>query len=469
MDDSCWQWSLGEFGHAQLGDERRTKRLVALAARAAGRPGGTIARVFDDLAEREAAFRFVESESIEPREIVAASSTACARRCRDESLVVVGVDATGLSYRDPGRRRGLGPLGKHKCKTAGIHVMSALAVSASGESIGLLDQRHWVRSWARPSKSKSGGKWDRRKRSDRETYFWVRVLKASQARLSVEAPACRPWFQLDRGGDCQAVLEHAHRAQLLVTIRANFDRRLTARGQRQYLFAELAKRPPDGYDVIEIPEREGRPRRTATLAIRRSRVSLSLPVRHQRHPLEINVVSADEVGAPAGVEPVRWVLLTTASVKDFEAACQVVRAYSLRWRIEDFHRAWKSGACCIEDSQLRHRSHLLRWAAIMAPVAARIERLKHLSRAHPEQPATVLFSQVEIDAVLLLRRSRGRKVPYEPGQVPTLGELTRWIADLGGYMGSKNSKPPGTVVLQRGLERVATAAQLLAELKEGGT
>ena len=78
-----------------------------------------------------------------------------------------------------------------------------------------------------------------------------------------------------------------------------------------------------------------------------------------------------------------------------------------------------------------------------------------------------ILSQDEIDAVILLR-SKDRPVPYRLGAVPTLGEVTGWIAALGGYMGSKNSPPPGATVLARGLERIETAAQVLALQRQSG-
>ena len=101
----------------------------------------------------------------------------------------------------------------------------------------------------------------------------------------------------------------------------------------------------------------------------------------------------------------------------------------------------------------------------MAAVAARIERIKHRSRSEPELPATVEYTQDEIDATIVLR-SHETRVSQKPGDVPTLGEVTKWIADLGGYMGSKRSPPPGSVVLRRGMEQVAAAAIAIKALRE---
>jgi len=46
-------WAYEEFGHAELGDTRRTARLVRMAASLAERPGGKILDVFRSNAEQD--------------------------------------------------------------------------------------------------------------------------------------------------------------------------------------------------------------------------------------------------------------------------------------------------------------------------------------------------------------------------------------------------------------------------------
>ena len=70
--------------------------------------------------------------------------------------------------------------------------------------------------------------------------------------------------------------------------------------------------------------------------------------------------------------------------------------------MENFHETWKSGACNVETTQLRSVQNVIRWAIILASVAMRIQRLIYLSRSQPEQPATVEFTQPEIDAVIVV-------------------------------------------------------------------
>jgi hypothetical protein len=52
------EWAQNEFGFAQLGDQRRNRRLVNIAEHLAVKPGGTLPQAFPEWAELKAAYRF---------------------------------------------------------------------------------------------------------------------------------------------------------------------------------------------------------------------------------------------------------------------------------------------------------------------------------------------------------------------------------------------------------------------------
>ena len=67
MDDrATWGASFGEehFGAAQLGDQRRTKRLTQLADRMVRHPGGTLPEKIDDPASLKALYRLMDCEEV---------------------------------------------------------------------------------------------------------------------------------------------------------------------------------------------------------------------------------------------------------------------------------------------------------------------------------------------------------------------------------------------------------------------
>jgi len=122
----------------------------------------------------------------------------------------------------------------------------------------------------------------------------------------------------------------------------------------------------------------------------------------------------------------------------------------------------------VESSQLRSQKALLLWATMMATVAARIERLKVLSRTQPDTPPETELSTHELKALLLLRREYGKRNEVIPKRIPTIDVAVRWIAELGGYTGKSSGGPPGSTTIRRGLERLEMAAKAV-ELLEGLT
>lgn len=459
-EHAAWKWASEEFGHAQLGDRRRTARAVSMAATLAAHPSGHVTQVYAHGDEREAAFRFVRNEEILPQALMDAAQTRTALRCAEHDVVFVSVDQTDLSIVDKKKQKGLGDLGTTGCHSHGLQVMNALAVSPSGVPLGLLSQQYWARHVGKKRSSQARRKL---RPEEKETKYWLDALSQSQARLASVTTECLPWFQLDRGGDSWPVHLFAQGQRGHLTVRASWNRRLwrTKNEPPRYLWGHLEAQSELGTHVVSIPREPGRPARQAVLSLRAARVELDLCIRkrHQRAPLW--AVLAHEENAPPGVEAIRWLLLTTYPATEAEAALQVLHGYTQRWRIEEFHKTWKSGACQVERTQLRSKDNILRWAVLLSSVAVRVQRLAMLSRTQPDLPATEELDQGEIDAAMLSTRQK----TWRPGQVPPIREVTRWIAELGGYTGKSSGGPPGIQVLTRGLQRIELLAAHLRHPK----
>ena len=187
------------------------------------------------------------------------------------------------------------------------------------------------------------------------------------------------------------------------------------------------------------------------------------PTTGKRREVKFSAINAREMhSCPTGKEPPDWLLLTNLRVENFTQARAVVSTYALRWRIEEFHRTWKSSHCNVEGSQLRSEQALRKWALVMAAVASRIERLKLLARTKPHPPADTEFSEIELHALLLLKRRSKKKAETIPDSVPTIAQATLRLAELGGYTGKSSGGPPGTITISRGLAKLRSAADAIA-------
>jgi hypothetical protein len=455
-------WAQDEFGKAEVKDVRWRRRLVLVAEQTARRPGGKVTAVISGSAERQGAYGLLESGAVPASAIAKGMFRASAERCASEAFVFCPTDGSSLTLVDRAKKK-FGPVGSRKFGIQGLKVISVLAVSATGVPLGVTGQAWWTRTPEPPKRHRHY-----RKPEEKESRYWPEAMAQTREVMREYAPDTRVWFQLDREGDAWPILQQADAEQHWFTVRGAYDRRvLLATGKKTYLRTLLANQCViSRYDLAVTPAARRRAR-TARMEVRACRVTLDFRnQRTDRHfSKTLNVVLARERGTtPRGEKPIEWLLLTNRPVGTPEELEQIVFGYSLRWRIEEFHRAWKSGVCRVEDSQLRSSQAAIKWATILAAVAIRVERLKLLSRKEPDRPATDEFSAIELRALKLLRFGKSGNKAVSRAAVPTLSEATLWLAQLGGYTGTSSGGPPGSVTLERGLTQLEAATRAIEAL-----
>lgn len=465
MDDEIESaWAQEQFGRTDLGDARRTARLVRMATSAARAPAGTVTAVFDDDAERQGAYDFLESPRIAAEALERGVGEAAARRCGEESRVFVAVDGSSLTFVDKTGERGLGAVGTYVAGASGLKVITALALSDCGVPIGVVRQVTWRRPAQRPTNRRAARQ---RPVDKKETRHWLAAVKDTAERMVKTGSKTRMTYLIDREGDSAAMLTTLVGTAHDFIVRGNWDREVATDDGRPWKVRNLFayRRPLGAYD-LPVSARPGRSARTAHIEVGAAQVTLSVkdPTRGgEVVEMGLAAVRAQEIGTtPHGEEPIDWLLLTSLPARTEKEARAIVTAYTFRWRIEEFHRAWKSGRCNVEESQLRSIEALQKWALVLATVAVRIERMKLLSRANPDASATDAFSDSEIQAIIILKRRTGRTIPDD---IPTVAQATIWLAELGGYTGKSSGGPPGTVTLARGLLRVRAAADAIEALR----
>lgn len=455
------RWSEEEFGCVDLGDARLERRLLQVAVRVAESSGGTVASVFRVPAERQAAYDLLSNPRVDWEAIGEASHVATVLRTVGEEFVIVAEDGSSLNIADEAHTKGTGPVGTRSAGARGFQVMNLIVVSRKGVPLGLCGQGWWSRAETPATKSNKS-----RSTEEKETKYWgIEMAKATDLFIQ-HAPGTKPWYQIDRGGDAWPVLVAAMADNQWVTIRSSSNRRLVdaVDGTRQYLHEMLAKAPLLGGYLLPVKGGHGRAARTARMQVRSALVALHMldDKTSQHHDVEVWCVWTVEAGTtPAGEKPLEWMLLTTRPVRTFTDATLTIYGYSLRWRVEEFHKAWKTGACNVEDLQLRSARAIRGWCTVLGADAMRLLRMTYLAREEPTRPATEEFTLDEIHAVYL-----ARSATWNGKLVPTIGKMVGWIAEIGGYAQSKSGGPAGVTILARGWDRVAPIVAVVARLRE---
>lgn len=453
------EWSVAEFGQADLGDVRRTARLVAMGATACAHPSGRVAAVFRSDRDREGAYDFLENEEVEPEEITHSVVAATVARCMGQSFVFVAVDGTSVTVVDRTGERDFGCVGSDSNGARGAKVIDALAIDPDGVVIGWLGLTFWARLPKRKVPARDTHARQARPVAEKETRYWIQTVNA--AAQALDERCIRGWFQIDREGDGCDLLLALRDTGHWWTVRGNADRSIELEGgDVGRLRAQLAAGVAAGSYDLPITGRPGRRARTARMVVRVGQVVLRLRDQrtHRITLLPVTTVWAREEGTtPPGEAPIDWLLHTNRVVETFDDAILVIFGYAQRWRVEECHRTWKRGECDVESTQLRSFAALQRWATILAAVATRIERLKRLARTQPEKAATIELTPLELRALKMLKFGAER-----PELEPTIAQVVAWLAEFGGYANKYSGTPPGATVLGRGLRYLRPAAHLLA-------
>jgi hypothetical protein len=460
------KWAREEFGFAELGHAARTKRLVTMAGGALRKPAGKVSEVYETDAQRQGAYDFLEGSQVSAEAVTAACVAASVKRCCGQPFVFVPVDGSSVSLTDREGKKGLGAVGAAAQGGRGLKVMTAYAVDARGVPIGIMAQCWWART-QKPTgcRKRKRARNAKRATKEKETQRWIDAIGGTVSAL--EGTQTRAWFQLDREGDSAPVLQALVASGHPFTVRASANRRLVA-SSPVYLRQRLARQRLLGTYPLEVASGPHRSARVARMSVRSALVQLRLrhPWSHAVTVLNVTAVWAHETShVPTGEKPIDWLLLTSHEVRDFDEACTVIDGYATRWRIEELHKTWKTGACNVEDAQLRTKVALIKWLSILLAVATRIERLKQLARKSPDLPARAELQPTELRALVLLKRQQ-KKRTETVGDEPTIAEAVRWLADLGGYTGKSSGGPPGSITIGRGLHDVLVAAAAIQAISD---
>jgi hypothetical protein len=453
------QWAQNEFAFAELGDPRRTKRLVNIATKLAANPGGTLPQALPEWAELKAAYRFFDNPVVDFAKVLQPHLERTRQACREPGEYLIIEDSTNLDFSRHRRTQDLGVIGDGEGRGFELHSALAVRVEAwtleqrpEGRVVGLFDQR-----CRRPRPAPKGESRKERLQRPRKSSWWAEAFRGAGRPPS----GCRWTYVADRESDFYEPVHICQHNGMDFIIRGCQDRRLADEAGK--LRAALAQAPVLGQSTVELRSRGGEPARTAIVELRSVQVDLDGPWRPGgwQEPLRgVTVVEVQEVNAPEGVkEPLHWVLLTSWPCRTLAEARRIVGCYTARWWVEEYHKALKSGAG-VEDSQLERGGRLEPLIAILAVVAVRLLSTKMLARSRPEgREAKESFGP---EALAILEKKFGRPKGGWNNQNVLVA-----TARLGGFLARKHDGMPGWQTIWRGWHRLMWMCEGL-EILSGG-
>jgi hypothetical protein len=444
---SCYETadSLGQamLGHAEVGDRRRSARLVTTFEQMRRHPGGTLPDKLSSPADLKALYRLCACRSVTHQALVSAMRNYTLERIsnHDGSVLVVH-DATELDYTSlESLENELGQIGKGTHR--GYICQNVIALDPqTGEVLGLLDQILHSRDEVPKGETLT----EHRNRKTRESLLWGKGTKhlTGDARLIDVA---------DQGASTFEFLEHETASGRRFVVRNGKVRKVHGGHEpsspEEYLKEYAQGLPELGSYTMDVQRQKGRKaRKQAEFAVRGGAILLLPPHAkyglHGNDPLPLYVVYVCEVNPPAGEEPIEWMLLTNEPVVTLDDAWRVISWYERRWVIEEYHKAMKTG-CRIEDLQFTAVERLQPAIALLSAVALTLLTLRDASR-RPDattRPASNLFALEYIEVLSVWRYGKVRSDL-------TVHDFYFALGRLGGHQNRKSDHLPGWLVLWRG-------------------
>lgn len=451
------------FDTADFGDQRLTKRYVTIMERLSDSPHLSIPAAMQNRAEMEGAYRFFSNPQVTPNAILAPHVSATYERIRQTRVALLVQDTTEVDVTRPEVQvEGVGPLSSES--RVGVYYHPLMGFDPQGLPLGTV----WSKTWVREKIEKKLTRLQKKAAlhttpiEQKESLRWLEGVRAAR-QVADACPDTQCVCVADSESDLYEVFCESRKTstanELQLLIRACHNRSL--KDSDGLLLTAVRATPCLGTSLVECSRRvakvsvnkktrtQARDARTAVVEIRATTCLLRPPPRHDRvlPEVTVNVVLVEERDAPAGEIPIQWILITTLPITTLGEVLLIIDYYKIRWEIEVYFKTLKSG-CRVEERYFERIGRLLNCFAAYSVVAWKVLCLTRLSRACPEMSCEAIFEPSEWKPVYMTIK---RKQP--PRRPPTLNEMVKMIASLGGYVIRTNNQP-GTQTIWIGLQRL---------------
>ena len=436
-------WVKQHFADCPLGDKRRVARLQTMASNMLQFPDQSLPRQNQLWKDIKAAYRLLNHPAVTFEAVCHTHWLQTRSTPQGEYLFIC--DTTDLDFTKHKATSGLGMLGNGRGRGTQLH--SCLVVNAETELIvgvagALLRNR---------SRSKKGETRKERLERYRESQLWGDLVD----QIGPPPPGSRWIYVFDRAGDhFEAYLHLRQQGADWVVRAAQLHRRVIAEnGENMPLEQVLSEAPVVGTYELERPRRGSVKARTAHLEVSITSIKMPRPAHHSPWvkstgiiEIPMHVVQVQEVDAPQGVTPIRWVLLTSRPVETFNDALRVIDGYTSRWLIEEYHKVLKTG-CRVERHALQTLDRLRPLIGLISVVGVRLLQLKLIGRKQPEVKAEDCVPREHLQVLQLAFPS------LDLGSL-TVYDFFRRLAQLGGFLARRGDGEPGWQTIWQGYQRL---------------
>jgi hypothetical protein len=419
----------------------------------------SIRQLTKDDSDAKAFYRFLQNDRVSENDILNNMIANCQAACKGKYVLCIQ-DTSEINLSSHSNRikkdKDIGTTNAKGDKGLGFFLHPSLVVDAQTcIPYGYSDVKIWNRPLEFQSKFERG--YNKLPIEEKESYKWIEVSKNTQSALEdiVEGMV----IVQDREGDIYEQFATIPNDKIDLLVRARTDRRL-ADGTK--LFSCLSDQPAQGAYQIEIPAKEQRKKRKATIEVKYKKVEITKTEASSKglpSSVQLYLVEAIETGYDEK-DKICWRLLTTIPIANIEAAKLCLEWYSWRWTVEEVFKILKKEGYNIEASELEYASSVRKMSLMILETVIKLF-LMRLAYAEPETEisADSCFTQKEQDFLehqitALEGKTEKKQNPYKSKDLKRYA----WaIARLGGWKGYESKRHPGITTLWLGLKHFKTA------------
>jgi transposase-like protein/DDE family transposase/transposase Tn5 family protein len=419
------EWVEKQWPSSMFFDPRIHKRVIKIGVSLLSFPDRSLPKRFSSSAEIKGCYRFLNRSDMDHQTLQAQHYENTLQEARQANGNVLFIqDGSELIFNNHEWTMGLGPTADSHGN--GLMFHSCLAVKIENEQqevIGLASQKAWVRTEEEKETS--------------EAEIWQEMSEEIGS-----PPKKYKWIMVgDRASDIFAFVSKLSTTNWDCVLRTKHDREILVNGEIKRLKSYIRSLNSMASMQHSIRARPGVTAREITLQVSWQEAEM-LPPKTEK---DKKLVKGYYVRVWCQEEPnIEWILFTLAPVTSKERALEVVRVYTKRWIIEEYHKCLKTG-CKIEEAQLRTANRLFVLFGILGVVATQLLKLRDVSRIKSEDPAENYVGDVAVDII--------RKF-FKLPTVVTVRNFWRKVARLGGFLERKSDGDPGWQTIWYGWQRL---------------
>lgn len=451
-------WIENEISEQVMGDKRLNKRLGDILNCLSTDAQKSIPNASGTWSETIAAYRFFDNDKVDFDAIMSGHKSATLSRIQNQSVILVPQDTTFLNFATEAETKEMGTLRLKKSNQQLLH--ASIAITPKRVNLGIVKGS----MWKRPEK-KTQSKRNTLPIEKKESMRWLTHYDAA-CDIQEACPETTVISIADREGDIHEWFQRAEhtpekrRAGYIIRAKANRTLELDS-DEAIALWDYVGALKSIGKYSVNVPKRNGEPGREALISVSTSEVNLKGKGK-ARNPLFLYVVYAKEVNPPKGKKGVEWLLLTDLQVENFDQACIIIEWYRCRWEIETYFRVVKGG-CKIESNRFQSRPRMLNCIAVYMIIGWRLHTITMQSRSAPDESSSHYYSEKEWKMIWMMKTKE-----EPPDEAPSLRDITRLLAGMGGFLGRKGDGEPGVKTVWEGylkLLHYLEAAEMIQKLK----